>query len=272
MKNDILDYLISNVYDKKLEFKFKFSIIYKNIIYFTIYFILFILSIIFNKKIYLFSSIFDNFKYVILFFYFVSFLISLELIGYLLFYIFKTFKNDLNWKINAYKKSKKLDIVTFIFMSLSMLLFFVTFIITPCSISGDSMNDTYKNNDKILCNHIYINIDKNDIVIFDASKYTNQNKMEFFVKRVVATQGDIIKFDLNEFYVNDIYICELKDYQFLNIIGSNDKDLLDNDFIIPNDMIVVFGDNIDNSYDSRSFGMINKEEVFGKVLFPKENN
>jgi len=268
-KDDLEEYLNSKELDSKMEGRLRFTLIYKNLLYFSILIILFIMSLIFVRKVYLFSSIFTNINIIILIIYFTSFIISIILLGYLLMHIYQSWKTKVEWKKLSYSKNKRLDITIFIFSWISILLFIVTFIITPCTISGSSMEDTYQDGDKILCSHIYFDINNNDIIIFDASNYSYSQKPELYIKRAVAVEYDVLRFTNNSLYVNDILVCEeLDNYQFLNIIGSEKKDDLYKEFIVPKDMIVAIGDNRINSYDSRSFGMINMDDLYGKVIFP----
>ena len=77
------------------------------------------------------------------------------------------------------------------------------------------------------------------------------------VKRVIAVGGDYIEIADGNVYVNGEMLDE--DY----IAGSTYGDIKLN---IDNDQIFVMGDNRERSTDSRYFGTVDRDDVFGKVI------
>jgi len=268
----IEDYLIKNEYDPKMEKRVKFTLIYKNIIYVVALVLMLILSLILYRRVVLFASIFKGFTFLITLLYYLSFAIGIGLLVYLLVNIYRSIGDDDFWKLNCYRLYKKIDICSFVFNAIAIFLFIVTFIVTPCNVSGDSMSDTYLDKDKVLCSPIYFELNNNDVIIFDASNYTQTNKMELFIKRIVAVEGDILSYSDGALYVNGINACDnISEHQYLNIIKSVKDSNVNENVIVPKDMLIVLGDNRKVSYDSRAFGMINEKDVFGKLIFPKRD-
>lgn len=161
------------------------------------------------------------------------------------------------------------DMSVFIISTILIILFIIMVVVTPCNIHGDSMNYTYSNNDKVLIWNMIYEVDNNDVIVFDSKNYVNNmnNESSFYIKRVVAKEGDIIKYDSNTqvLYINYIYIEEINENEFNNILKSI---LLTNtyEFIVPENKVLVLGDNRSNSVDSRSFGFIDESDILGKVI------
>lgn len=76
------------------------------------------------------------------------------------------------------------------------------------------------------------------------------------VKRVLATEGDHIKFDKNILFINKEQIMEISDMHFS----------IDKDFIVPANHFLLIGDNEKESVDSRNFGCVGKSNIQGIVI------
>ena len=138
-----------------------------------------------------------------------------------------------------------------------------TFIITPAMVDGDSMLPTLKNNNIVLLNKFNYKLSglkRFDIVVI------NHNGTRL-IKRVVAFPGEHVEYKDNNLYIDGFVINE----PFIHG-KTNDFKLESIGYLkIPGDMYFVVGDNRDNSLDSRTIGLINKDEILGKVhvrIFP----
>ena len=260
-----------------------YEFLYKKLIFNPLFrvcllFVLFVISIIFNKRIDKLSeitsvAIFGNKGLVTFFSYILILVISIIIclsvsIGSL---IIKSKIKEIDMKL--FKKSYLIyniyDMLVFFISSILVILFTIMVIITPCNISGDSMNYTYSNNDKVLIWNLFYEVDNNDVIVFDSKNYVNNGKDEsrFYIKRVVASEGDIIKYDLETkgLYINNIYIEEIDEVEFGRILKSIElKDV--KEFTVPQNKVLVLGDNRSNSIDSRVFGFIDEEDIIGKVI------
>lgn len=135
----------------------------------------------------------------------------------------------------------------------------VIYVIGFHQIIGPSMNPLLKENDVTLVNKFiyhFRDIKRSEVVVLKQDEKT-------MVKRIIGLPGESIKYDDNKLYVNDIIVEEayLKDtttYDF-NLSELNYEK-------IPEDLYLVLGDNRLDSDDSRTFGLVKKEKIMGKVI------
>ena len=144
------------------------------------------------------------------------------------------------------------------------------FLFRVIDVKGTSMVPTLRNQDKMLVSGLFYKPKKGDIVVFKKDEY-DPNKA--LVKRVIATEGDIINIDFDNgiVYINEKPIQE--DY-------INDLTRTKLDFIgpqtVPEGCVFVMGDNRNMSTDSRKkeISMVDSRLIIGRVycvLFPMES-
>jgi signal peptidase I len=117
---------------------------------------------------------------------------------------------------------------------------------------------------------------RGDIIVF----YPPIKEKELFVKRVIGLPGDTISVLDNTWYVNGSpleYKNLIKDRwaesneDTTQIILFNDKSdkntAFINKWVIPENYVFVLGDNRDKSEDSRVWGIVDINQIVGKVLF-----
>jgi signal peptidase I len=187
----------------------------------------------------------------------------------MLIYVFFSYLEDKDWYTKLDKIDKKIDLITFTFKTLSYLLFIMIFISTPCRVVGDSMNPTFETGQNIMCgNYFFSSPNKDDVIIFDARNENHQIDDVFYIKRVVAKPGSKIHFDFDTYdiYVDDVKIETLSINEIRKINNSIDLADEENDYVVPKNKYLVFGDNRERSQDSRSFGYIDNNQIFGKVF------
>ena len=106
--------------------------------------------------------------------------------------------------------------------------------------------------------------EKGDIIVF---KFPENPKKDF-IKRVIATGGDVIEERNKLIYVNGTAVIEpyAKHVDSLLRLGMNDPRDNFGPVAVPKDKLFVMGDNRDQSYDSRYWGFVDLKEVLGKAL------
>ncbi|MFI3329673.1 MAG: signal peptidase I [bacterium] len=156
-----------------------------------------------------------------------------------------------------------IDLLGFIVNGVIISTFILLFIVTTAKVSGNSMNNTYQDNDTILVWNLLYTPKKDDVVVIDSSILIYNT--DFIIKRIVATSEDTVYHRNGQFYVND---------EFIDYASDVDVNKMLKDFStgvqytqVPEDYFIVLGDNRDNSQDSRTMGLVHKDEIVGKSVF-----
>ena len=143
------------------------------------------------------------------------------------------------------------------------------FIAQPFIVSGDSMDPTFANNQYLIVDEITYHIEpvqRGDVIIF---KYPN-DQTKYFIKRVIGLPGETIQIESARvtikntanpqgFILTENYIAaqNLPQDHVLTTLGPN--------------QYFVMGDNRGASFDSRSWGPVDKSLIIGRPflrLFP----
>ena len=186
-------------------------------------------------------------------------------------------------------KYEILDWISFLSISMMLILMVFMFFLLPTNVEGKSMESTLVDGERVLMYHFNYKPERNDVVIVHitdryldtsgrqvnlSSEYDNQDQV-YFVKRVVAIPGDTITFEEIDQTDNYHILINGTKYQnqyfqlyevdnagrlkMLSYLNTNDQ-LVDNQYF-------AFGDNESFSYDSRNIGAIHEEDMIGKAIF-----
>ncbi len=146
------------------------------------------------------------------------------------------------------------------------------YVLTLAKVSGESMEPTLQNADRLYVNRVAYTPQKGDVIIFEPASDPGRP----YIKRVIATEGDTlyIDFKTGDVYVNDEIIDEpyinepthLKGsyINFLIMSGSYSRE---NPITIQKDHFWAMGDNRNASKDSREVGQIPVDELIGHATF-----
>lgn len=186
--------------------------------------------------------------------------------SYLLGYIaYKAIKKE-DYLPFIHKFNVKLDLVSFVFKCFSIILFLLIYVTTPCTVVGKSMETTFSEGDKLFCIDVFYKPSKGDVVVFDAAKYSSEQN--FYIKRVMGVGGSVLKYDEMSAttYIDGEVCADISrgQYELIRDKSTDEKDL---EFTIPEGYLLLLGDNRNNSTDSRVFGLVNEEDLLGKVYF-----
>ncbi len=135
-----------------------------------------------------------------------------------------------------------------------------TFIFEPFIVPTPSMEPTLMVGDKVIINklsHDFGEIDRGDIIAFHSPLEEDKE----LVKRAIAVEGDEISLTSEgEIFVNgelleEGYLPDKQDIKYLNQV-----------IIVGPDEVFVMGDNRNNSFDSRFFGTVGRDSIFGEFV------
>lgn len=149
-----------------------------------------------------------------------------------------------------------------------ILAFVITQFIRPTIVNGQSMYPTLDHNDYLIINRMAYKFgepSKGDIIVFSTNLKQENGENKDLVKRVIAVEGDHLKIENSNVYING----ELIDEPYIHENYTEGAV----DITVPEDMIFAMGDNRENSKDSRmsDVGLVPEDHVMGKVmvrLFP----
>ena len=150
-----------------------------------------------------------------------------------------------------------------------------TFFIEPFEVPTGSMETTIMIGDKILADKYTINFDevkRGDVIVFADKVMPGR----ILVKRVIATGGETVDIRNGLVYVDGepLYEPYVNGAETLPLEQHFENMPIEFPYTVPEDQLWVMGDNRENSADSRYFGTVNADSVYGKALlvfWPFEN-
>lgn len=130
-----------------------------------------------------------------------------------------------------------------------------TFIATPVLVNGSSMYPTLKNNELLVLKKYDRSYARYNIVVLD---YKNEK----LIKRVIGLPGETVEYKDGILYINgketdDDFASITSDFKSSELVKGT----------IPEGYYLVMGDNRNNSIDSRTIGLISKDDINGVTNF-----
>ena len=163
-----------------------------------------------------------------------------------------------------------LDYVEIIVFSICAVILLFTFVGRLCTVVGPSMEKTLHNGERLIVSDLFYEPERNDIIVFHQTKTLN----EPVVKRVIATEGEIVNIDFSTWTLtvtdrngNKEVIKE--DYMYLDPSVPRVTSAIQFPYTVPDGHVFVLGDNRNHSADSRSYliGPVDERRILGKVIF-----
>jgi signal peptidase I len=136
----------------------------------------------------------------------------------------------------------------------------ITFLYQPVRVEGTSMLPRLVDQDRLFINKFvyhFESIERGDVVVF---RYPRNTQLSY-IKRVVAVPGDTLRIDRGQVYVNDQPLNEsYVPMEFRDTRSADER-------VIPKGEYYVLGDHRSIASDSREFGTVKQELIYGKATF-----
>ncbi len=154
------------------------------------------------------------------------------------------------------------DIIEVVVVALAIFVVVYLFLFQPHQVKGASMDQNFHDGEYILTDKVSYRFGtpkRGDVVIFRAP----QNRELDYIKRVIGLPGERIKIYADQVFINGQILNE----SYLKNTPTYPGDFLRSgqEFQIPADEYIVFGDNRLHSSDSRSWGPVAREDIIGKA-------
>jgi signal peptidase I len=145
-------------------------------------------------------------------------------------------------------------------ISLAISAFIIIFIYQPVKVEGTSMMPSLDDQERIFVNKFVYRleaIERGDVVVF---RYPLDPSTSY-IKRVIAMGGDRVRIDGGQVYVND----EALEEDYVPAAYSDARSYPET--VVPPHCYFVLGDHRSMSKDSRDFGPVNQNLIYGKAVF-----
>jgi signal peptidase I len=145
-------------------------------------------------------------------------------------------------------------------ISLAVSGFIIIFIYQPVKVEGTSMMPSVSDQERIFINKFVYRfeaIDRGDVIVF---RYPN-DPSKSYIKRVIGVPGDKVQISFGRVYVNGQRMAE----PYVPEQYSDERSMPE--LTVPPNSYFVMGDHRNMSSDSREFGAVAREYIYGKAVF-----
>jgi signal peptidase I len=150
-----------------------------------------------------------------------------------------------------------------------------TFVLQTFWIPSPSMSPTLIKDDRVLVNKLsykFHDVNRGDVVVFERPPNEPPSNIKDLIKRVIGVPGDRVsvldgKVRINGEVLDEPYVNGLQttlDSCPITYVPGIDTEA---GFEVPDDELLVMGDNRVNSHDGRCFGPIDEDLVVGRAFF-----
>lgn len=177
----------------------------------------------------------------------------------------KTKKRSKAWRRLAEFGLMFLELIKVIVLAAITIVLIRHFLFKPFYVRGASMEPTFYDKEYLIIDELTYRFrepNRGEVIVF---RYPDDRK-EFFLKRIVGLPGERIKIAggevkvYNQEYPEGIVLDEKYIKDSVSTLGDNTIDIKEDGYF-------VLGDNRFNSFDSRKFGTIDKEDLVGRAVF-----
>lgn len=177
-------------------------------------------------------------------------------------------------------KSKFIEYAEAIIIAILIAFFIRTFIVQAFKIPSGSMKPTLLIGDHLLVNKFIYGVKipfvrkvlisvsepkRGDVVVF----IYPEDRSKDFIKRVIGVGGDTIEIRNKKIFLNGLPYQDIRGVYVDDFVIPGSIQPRDNfgPFTVPKGTLFTMGDNRDQSYDSRFWGVVDMKDVLGKAMF-----
>ncbi|MGA8088120.1 MAG: signal peptidase I [Terracidiphilus sp.] len=136
----------------------------------------------------------------------------------------------------------------------------ILFLYQPVRVEGTSMLPRLEDHDRLFINKFVYHIssiERGDVVVFHYPRDPEKS----YIKRVIALPGDSLRIDHGQVWVNGKALAE----KYVPPRYRDTRSYMAT--VIPDDCYFVMGDHRSISSDSREFGVVERDLIYGKAVF-----
>ncbi len=145
-------------------------------------------------------------------------------------------------------------------VSIAVSTFIIIFLYQPVRVEGTSMLPMLEDQDRLFINKLAYrvgDIHRGDVIVF---LYPHDHEKSY-IKRVIALPGDDLRIDHGRVYVNGHLLAE----KYVPVQFEDERSLPE--MVVPDNEYFVMGDHRSISSDSRDFGPVDRDLIYGKAAF-----
>jgi signal peptidase I len=129
--------------------------------------------------------------------------------------------------------------------------------VLPVKVEGITMKPALNDGDRIFINRGFEKLERGDIVVF----YYPFDPRKSYIKRIIALPNERVEIRGSKTLIDGRNLEET----YLDPANNQSARAL-KEIVVPPDAFYVMGDNRDNSYDSRSWGPLERKFIYGKFI------
>src|SRR5579863_97328 len=147
-----------------------------------------------------------------------------------------------------------------IVISAAVSVLIITFLYQPVRVEGTSMLPRLDDHDRLFINKFVYRISsihRGDVVVFHYPRDPEKS----YIKRVIALPGDRLSIERGRVYLNGRLLREPyvpDEYRDARSMAET---------VVPEDTYFMMGDHLSISSDSREFGPVDRDLIYGKAVF-----
>jgi signal peptidase I len=145
-------------------------------------------------------------------------------------------------------------------ISVAISAFIIVFLYQPVRVEGTSMLPMLEDQDRLFINKMAYrvgDIHQGDVVVFQYPR----DHTKSYIKRVIALPGDVLRIDHGRVYVNGKRLPE----PYVPERYTDDRS--EPEMVLPQHRYFLMGDHRSISSDSRDFGPVDRDLIYGKAAF-----